>query len=105
MYQNKEARLPYKGGRAFFVPAGFTERELVLSDNKTKRIDERLTESEVSHLRAIRRASMAIRSCAEILNENTVNGASIPGVPGVYIALEIDQQMVWNTPLRLVRSG
>ena len=61
-----------------------------MKDDKTTGIEERLTESELSDLRTIRRASMAIRSCAEILNEHGAN-AGIPGSPCVFIRLEVDQ--------------
>ena len=64
-----------------------------MTDDQTAGIEERLTESELSDLRAIRRASMAIRACAEILIEDSVNQECTPIHPGAYIALEGRQSM------------
>ena len=61
------------------------------TNNPTTRIDEKLTEDELSKLRVIRRSSMAIRSCAEILNEHFTTEGSIPSGPCVWINLEVDQ--------------
>lgn len=61
------------------------------TNNPTTMIHEKLTEDELSKLRIIRRSSMAIRSCAEILNVHNAHGGGIPTGPGVFICLEPDQ--------------
>lgn len=61
------------------------------TNNSTTTIDERLTQGELTDLRAIRRASMAIQSCAEIINEHHRNAGSLPSEQGVFIALEANQ--------------
>ncbi len=64
-----------------------------MTPNKsTTTIDERLTQIELSHLRAIRRASMAIESCAEIFNEHHRNEGSLPSEASVFIALTVEQE-------------
>ena len=61
------------------------------TNNSTTTIDERLTRGELSDLRAIRRSSMAIRTCAEIINEHYANAAFLPSKASVFIALNVEQ--------------
>ena len=62
-----------------------------MARNSTTTIDERLTQGELSDLRAIRRSSMAIRTCAEIINEHHANAAFLPSKERVFIALNVEQ--------------
>ena len=61
------------------------------TNNPTTTIDERLTQDELSDLRAIRRSSMAILTCAEIINEHHANEGSLPSGSRVFIALNVEQ--------------
>lgn len=61
------------------------------TDNSTVTIDQKLHQNQLSDLRAIRRASMAIRSCAEILNEHETNKDCLPINPEVFIEFDTDQ--------------
>ncbi|MCH7510250.1 MAG: hypothetical protein IIB68_10510 [Proteobacteria bacterium] len=61
------------------------------TNNSTTTIDERLTQGELSDLRAIRRSSMAIESCAEIINEHHANEGGLPSEASVFIALNVEQ--------------
>ena len=61
------------------------------TDNSTVTIDQKLHQNQLSDLRAIRRASMAIRSCAEILNEHESNKDLLPMSPKVFIEFDTDQ--------------
>lgn len=61
------------------------------TDNSTVTIDQKLHQNQLSDLRTIRRASMAIRSCAEILNEHNTNSEVLPISPAVFIQLEPHQ--------------
>ena len=62
-----------------------------MAKNPTTTIDERLTWRELSDLRAIRRSSMAIRTCAEIINEHHANEGGLPSEASVFIALNVEQ--------------
>ena len=61
------------------------------TDNSTVTIDQKLHQNQLSDLRAIRRASMAIRSCAEILNEHETNKDCLPLSPKVFIEFDTEQ--------------
>ncbi len=52
-----------------------------------------LSEKTIWMLQNMRRANAAIIGCIEILNEDGVNEPSSPGVPGVFIRLEVHQAM------------
>jgi hypothetical protein len=65
--------------------------EDMTTNSATTMIHEKLTQDELSDLRAIRRSSMAIQSCAEILNEHNANEGSIPCGPRIWIHLEPNQ--------------
>ena len=63
-----------------------------MTDNNSRTaINERLTQRELSNLRAIRRSSIAIRSVAEIINEHYANDGSLPSGSRVFINLEVNQ--------------
>ena len=61
------------------------------TNNSTATINQKLHQDQLSDLRAIRRASMAIRSCAEILNEHERNKDLLPISPKVFIEFDTDQ--------------
>ena len=61
------------------------------TNNSTVTIDQKLHQDQLSDLRTIRRASMAIRSCAEILNEHESNKDCLPINPEVFIEFDTDQ--------------
>ncbi len=62
------------------------------TDNSTLPIEEKLTPKELSDLRAIRRAGMAIKSISEILEEHHSNAASVPVDSGVFIRLNVQHE-------------
>ena len=49
-------------------------------------------EETIQKLQEIRRANQAIKSCAEILNENLANEASVPAGPAVFIRIGPSQE-------------
>ena len=55
--------------------------------------ETQLSEKTIWMLQQVRRANAAIIGCIEILNEDGVNEPSSPGVPGVFIRLEVHQAM------------
>lgn len=61
------------------------------TNNSTGTIAQKLHQNQLSDLRTIRRASMAIRSCAEILNEHETNKDCVPLSPEVFIQFDIEQ--------------
>ena len=61
-------------------------RSTILDDR-----DSELKKGTISQLQEIRRANSGIRSCVEILNENSINTGSVPGEPCVWIRLNPDQ--------------